>query len=273
VALAWSMLKTVTANFELPTELGATRADQWIGYRGRLRARIPDRAGVVSTPDQQLALGRAVVMGVAEHVMDQLPVVAEHDRLAWSEAGGTPHVVRVRYPFRPGYGSNPLFAALFGTAVVAACWWLRGFFLRVADQEALTWLYDELPEQSDWIERVADVLAVVVIVPLVASVWAAASGLVDLLWVRTRVGQVVRVRRPTAVVPLGRLLRPIAQRDRFAAFMAVDDGRRDVVTAYLANERTAAPQGATARVRATTLLGYVRSSEPVGTSTPTRTPR
>jgi hypothetical protein len=47
----------------------------------------------------------------------------------------------------------------------------------------------------------------------------------------------------------------------------VDDGRRRSVTAWIANERTAAPQGAFARVRSTPVLGFVRSSEPVGTST------
>ena len=34
-----------------------------------------------------------------------------------------------------------------------------------------------------------------------------------------------------------------------------------------ANERSAAPQGSQARVRATPLLGYVRASEPIGTAT------
>ena len=82
-----------------------------------------------------------------------------------------------------------------------------------------------------------------------------------------RTGLVVRARRPASVVPLRRLLRPFAERDRFAVFLAVDDGARLSINSWLANERTAAPQGAYARVRATPILGYVRSSEPVGTST------
>jgi hypothetical protein len=69
------------------------------------------------------------------------------------------------------------------------------------------------------------------------------------------------------VIPSVPMLRTLAQRDRFSVFLAVDDGRRRSVTAWLANERTAAPQGAFARVRSTPVLGYVRSSEPVGTST------
>ncbi|MDQ3468822.1 MAG: hypothetical protein M3487_03475 [Actinomycetota bacterium] len=46
----------------------------------------------------------------------------------------------------------------------------------------------------------------------------------------------------------------------------VDDGRSDLVRAWLANERTAVPQGARARVHATPVLGYVRKSEPIGTT-------
>ena len=80
-----------------------------------------------------------------------------------------------------------------------------------------------------------------------------------------RRGLVVRARRPQRVVPYPWLLGPLARRDRYSLFVAVDDGRSDRVSAWLANERTAVPQGARARVRATPLLGYVRSAEPIGT--------
>jgi hypothetical protein len=62
-------------------------------------------------------------------------------------------------------------------------------------------------------------------------------------------------------------MRPLADRDRYSMFLAIDDGTRRAVTAWLADERTAAPQGAQARVRATPLLGHVRKSEPIGTAT------
>jgi hypothetical protein len=61
------------------------------------------------------------------------------------------------------------------------------------------------------------------------------------------------------------VVKPFAERDRFSTYLAVDDGKRRTVWAWLANERSAAPQGAQARVRATPMLGYVRSSEPIGT--------
>ena len=93
----------------------------------------------------------------------------------------------------------------------------------------------------------------------------------DSIATRERIGAVVRARRPGEVLPpvLATVVKPFAERDRFSTYLAVDDGRRPWVSAWLANERSAAPQGAQARVRATPLLGYVRSSEPVGTATRT----
>jgi hypothetical protein len=46
--------------------------------------------------------------------------------------------------------------------------------------------------------------------------------------------------------------------------VAVDDGRTDTVDAWRATERTAVPQGARATVKASTVLGHVKSSTPVG---------
>jgi hypothetical protein len=250
-----------------PTVEGMQRADAWMGYRGRLRAVIPAQASVVAAPEQQLALAHGFVMGLAPHVATQLPVAREDHRQAWSEAGGSPHVVEVRYPLRPGYGRNPPFVAAAGAVVLFASVVAQRALRRVADGEALATIVDNFPDQAEFIERVAGIVAVVFWLPLIWAVWALVSGLIDSVWTVERVGAVVRVRRPIDVVPAPRLLRPLAERDRFAVFMAIDDGRSRSVSAWIANERTAAPQGAMARVRATPLLGYVRSSEPVGAST------
>nr|MCU0261028.1 hypothetical protein [Ilumatobacteraceae bacterium] len=59
---------------------------------------------------------------------------------------------------------------------------------------------------------------------------------------------------------------PFGFRDRVEWFMAIDDGRRDTVLAWIADERAAAPQGSRALVESTRVLGRVRSSEPVGTA-------
>lgn len=267
VLLAWRVVMRATASAQRETEAGARRAGEWMGYRRRLRARIPSHASVLAPPQHQLALAHAVVMGVAEHIQDELPVVAEDPRQAWSEAGGVPHVVRVRYPMRPGYGLHPVKLAVAGLVILLVARWLMRFFGRVADGEALESLLAKAPGQVDLFETAAEVLAKLCWIPIVLALWALVAGAIDAVATRERVGLVVRARRPIHVLPLANVVKPFAERDRFATYLAVDDGRRSTVTAWLATERTAAPQGAQARVRATPVLGYVRSSEPVGTAT------
>jgi hypothetical protein len=266
-ALAWAIVERASGSDQRPTETGRARGAAWLGYRTRLRARIPANATVLAAPAQQAALAVASVMGVAEQVHDQLPVAAEEARWAWSEAGDRARVVRVRYPFRPGYGQQPLRVAGVGLAVLLVARWVQGFLRRVADGEALLSLLDRVPGQIDLIEGIAQFLAVLCWLPIAWAAWSVAAGAVDLIATRERIGLVVRTRRPVDVVPYASSLKPFSDRDRFSTYLAVDDGRRRTVTAWLASERTAAPQGAQARVRATPMLGFVRSSEPVGTAT------
>jgi hypothetical protein len=267
LATVWQLLQLLVLPCESPTVLGLERQAQWLGYRSRLRDRIPDHASVVVAAPQQLALAHATVLGTADHVLAQVPVVREDDRHAWSEAGGRAHVVRIRYPFRPAYGRNPTVIAVVGALVLAGSVWARRGATQVADGEALqTWI-DDVEAQRAWIEGTAEVLAVLTWIPTVWAVWALGAGVVDTILSRERVGAVVRVRRPRAVVPLPRLLGPLVERDRYSVYLAVDDGHRATVSAWLATERTAAPQGSQARVRATPFLGHVRDSRPVGTST------
>ena len=151
---------------------------------------------------------------------------------------------------------------LVGAGLVA----LQRFLLDVARGEALLSVFEDFPDQADLIETVALVLA--------AHRHPAAA--VDGLARHRRVVRpVLDDRAPGCGRPsppaaarraLPRLLRPLARRDRFALFIAIDDGRSDRVSAWLSNERTAVPQGARARVLATPVLGYVRSSEPIGTT-------
>jgi hypothetical protein len=200
-------------------------------------------------------------------VLEQLPVAPEDSRRAWSEAGERPRVIAIRYPMRPGYGQHPLKVAIVGTIVLLLARWLRGFLRGVADGEELGSLLDRVPGQIDVIERIASVLTVFCWIPIAWGAWSLLAGAVDLVATRERIGLVVRARRPVDVVPFSNALRPFSDRDHFSTYLAVDDGRHHSVTAWLASERTAAPQGAQARVRATPLLGFVRSSEPVGTAT------
>ncbi len=269
--LVWRTVERATGSAQTPTEAGLERTARWMGHRRRLQARIPENASVLGSPAQQVALAHAAVMGVSEHVLDQLPAAPEDHRHAWSEAGGTPHIVAVRYPVRPGYGQHPLRVLPAGLIVFLLFRWLEGFFGRVADGEALESLLERVPGQIDLIERLAEVLSVLCWIPIVWGVWAMIAGAVDSVATRERVGAIVRARRPSEVVPplLASVVKPFAERDRFSTYLAVDDGKRPLVTAWLASERSAAPQGAQARVRATPLLGYVRSSEPIGTATRT----
>ena len=271
VGLGWRTAERFVRSDQRPTDEGNARSAAWMGYRQRLAERIPGHASVLAPAPQQRALAQACVMGVAEHVLDQLPVSPEDRRRAWSNAEGVPHTVAVRYPMRPGYGQHPAKIALVGLVVFFAARWLRGFFNRVADGEALSKWLDKVPGQVDLIEQIAGYVAIACWVPLIWAVWVVFAGVVDSVATRERTGVVVRSCRPDDVIPptLARIVRPFADRGGFLTYIAVDDGKHNTITAWLANERTSAPQGAQARVRATPLLGYVRSSEPVGTATRT----
>jgi hypothetical protein len=267
VALALATYDRTITSDQKPTQAGSERASRWMAYRRRLRARIPAEATVLAPAPQQAALAVACVMGVAEQIHDQLPVAPEDARHAWSEAGGRPHIIRIHYPIRPGYGQHPAKVAAIGVVVLLLARWLQGFLHRLSDGKELTSLLAKVPGQIDLIEGLAAVFAALCWLPLIWAAWSILAGLVDCVATRVRIGLVARTRRPSDVVPYSNVLNPFADRDRFSTYLAVDDGRRSSVVAWLATERTSAPQGAQARVRATPLLGFVRSSEPVGTAT------
>ncbi len=264
--VARRLLKRVRSKAQRPTDLGLERAEHWLSVRAWMEPRGFEGASSAAANSTSRALAYAAALGLAERAADELPIVPEDDRLAWSNATGEWHVVRVRYPFRPGYGRHPLLMLVLGLAVGAGLLWLQRFLLRVARGDALTGIFEDFPDQADLIERTALVLAGVVVIPLLWMAWLVVAGSFDLFSTIERQGVVVRARRPQRVVPFPRLLRPLARRDRFSLFIAVDDGRSDRVSAWLSNERTAVPQGARARVQATPVLGYVRSSEPIGTT-------
>lgn len=269
LALVAQTTQRVLGADQTPTEAGRTRTDLWLGYRARLRDRIPEHASVVAPPPQQRALAVAVVMGLSPDIEHQLPAAPSDARNAWSEAGDRAHSVRIHYPVRPGYGQHPLKVLGVGLIVFLAARWIRDFMLRVGDGDALRDLLAKSPGQIDLFRDLADGVAVILILPMVIAVWAVVAGAIDTVATRERTGFVVRARHPVEVLPyrVMRILKPFAERSGYSTYLAVDDGKRAVVFAWLATERTAAPQGAQARVRATPMLGYVRSSEPIGTAT------
>ena len=83
------------------------RAEHWLCVRAWMAPRGFEGASAIAANSSSRALAYAAALGLAERAADELPIVPEDDRLAWSNATGEWHVVRVRYPFRPGYGRHP----------------------------------------------------------------------------------------------------------------------------------------------------------------------
>jgi hypothetical protein len=266
VIVAWRIVKRAQSQAQSPTATGLQRAAFWMSLRAWMEPRRFEGASSVVANNTSRALGYAAAFGLAERAAAELPVVPEDDRTAWSNATGDWHVVRVRYPFRPGFGRHPVFVLLAGLIVGVGIVLLQRLLLDIANGYTLSeFIEDNFSDQRGIIEDVALGLAAVLLLPLLWAAWLVVAGAFDLFATVERRGLVVRARRPQRVVPYPSLLGPLARRDRYSLFVAVDDGRSDRVSAWLANERTAVPQGARARVRATPLLGYVRSAEPIGT--------
>jgi hypothetical protein len=135
-------------------------------------------------------------MGLAAHLGDELPVTAEDPRLAWSEAGGAPHVVRVRYPWWPSYGRSALNAIGAGGVTLVLAVALRVFAGRVAAGEALASVIDDLGDWTERIETLARVISAVALIPIAWGAYSLVAGVVDTFATRRRDGWVVRVRDP-----------------------------------------------------------------------------
>lgn len=258
------IIRRVRSSAQRPTSSGLERATHWMSLRAWMEPRGFEGASSGTANNTTRALAYAAALGLAERAAEELPVVPEDDRLAWSNATGTWHVVRVGYPFRPGYGRHPALVLAVGAVGAVAAFLAHRFLLGVARGHRLAGVLDDFPDQVEWLERIALGLAMLALAPLAWLVWLMIAGAFDLFATVKRQGVVVRARRPARVAPLARMMRSLTHRDRYALFVAVDDGRSDRVSAWMANERTAIPQGARARVHATPLLGYVRSSEPIG---------
>lgn len=265
VALLIRIAGAALSHAQRPTTAGLERAQLWLRVRlGLERDDIGNRSALYSRDDDR-RLAYAAAMGLAEAASTEVPVVPEDNHHAWSSATGIWRVVRVRYPIRPAYGRHPAFVFVVGLAILVGSWILQRFLLRVARGEALESLAEDFPDQAELIRDAGLVAAAIVTIPLVIAAWTVLAGLVDSVLSVERRGLVVRARRPERIVPLPGLLGRFFRRDRYALYVAVDDGSSPVVTAWLANERTAVPQGARAHVVASPILGYIRRSEPIGT--------
>lgn len=246
------------------TNEGVATAQRWLAVRRRL-----DQAGFAELAPSAQEIGDrrlayATAMCVAEGAAVELPLAREDHFRAWSTVGGRARLVRVRYPWRIGFGLAPVTAMGTGVVVMLLGIRLRNWSDEVARGETFDWIYEQLPEQDWLIADVATAVTIVSYVPIVIGIWLAIAGALDVFLTSERTGVVLRARRPVEVSPLPRRVRRLLDRDRYRVFMAVDDGHGDTVTAWRATERTAVPQGARATVKASLVLGRVRQSAPVG---------
>jgi len=264
VVTARRIVLLAASQAQRPTKTGRERAATWMGLRDWMEPRGFEHASSTVAANPSRALGYACAFGLARRACEDVPIVPEDDRLAWSNAAGRWHVVRVRYPFRLGYGRHPFVVLLVGVALGIGILLLQRALLDISKGHTLAGWIDEVADQRELIHDIAVGLAAALVVPLLGAAWLVVAGAFDLVATVERRGVVVRARRPQRVVPYPWLLGALARRDRYSLFVAIDDGRADRVGSWLATERTAVPQGANARMRATPLLGYVRSSEPIG---------
>ena len=246
------------------TQAGLAATKRWLATRQRLveAGFAPMAPSSLETGDRRLAY--ATAMCLADGAAIELPLAREDHYRAWSAVGARGRLVRVRYPWRPGYGLHPLAAIVIGGLALVLGVRGKNWFSDVAREEAWLSLYDRFPDQDWLIADVATGIAVVCFVPIALGAWMTAAGLIDLFASVERTGVVVRARRPSEVSPLPLFIRRLIERDRYSVFIAIDDGSRSRVVAWRCTERTAVPQGARAVVRASPVLGYVRRSTPVG---------
>jgi hypothetical protein len=262
--LVYRIVLHVVSNEVTHTDEGIAATGRWLSVRQRLVAGgfAPMAASAAEVGDRRLAY--ATAMCLADGARTELPLAREDHRRAWSAVGGQGRLVRIKYPWRPVYGVNPIVALVVGLVAVLGGMRGRRFFSDVARGEAWESLYERFEDQDWLIGHVATALTALMFVPILLGLWAACAGAADMFNTVERTGVVLRARRPAEVSPLPRALVRRLEGDRYSLYVAVDDGSSDTVTAWRASERTAMPQGVDAVVRATPVLGYIRRATPIG---------
>lgn len=264
VAMFVQLLHVVLRPTYTHTDSGLEATRRWLAIRARL-----DTIGFaelapsgMETGDRRLAY--ATAMCLADGARVELPLAREDHHRVWSSVGGHARLVRVQYPIRVAYGTSPFVSIGVGLVICFLGLRLRRWASEVARGNAFDWAYDRVPDQGWIVADIATALTFLAFVPILVGLWMALAGAADGFTTVERTGAVVRVRRPSEVSPLPRSVRKRLERDRYRVYLAVDDGTTDTITAWKTGERNAVPQGARASVRATPLLGYVRSATPVG---------
>lgn len=264
VVLVVRIVRHVVSHERTHTEAGVAATERWLAVRRKL---VEGGFGTMAASALEIGdrrLAYATAMCLAEGAATELPLAREDHYRAWSSVGGQGRLVRVRYPARIGYGLHPAVALVGGVVACFLGLWLHRWATDVAEGEALGSIYERFPDQDWLIADLATALAVLAYAPILIGLWVALAGAADAFNTVERTGVVLRTRRPAEVAPLPRFLRRLFERDRFTLFIAVDDGSRPTVVAWRSGERQAVPQGATATVRASPVLGHIRKATPVG---------
>jgi len=266
-AIVAGVLRVVQIQLRPPythTDSGVAALGRWLAVRDRLAGSgFADLApSAIETGDRRLAY--AAAMCLADGAAVELPLAREDHHRAWSAVGGRARLVRVKYPTRIAYGMAPFMAIGVGLAACFLGLRLRSWASDVARGTAFDWAYEQFPTQDWLIADIATAVAFLSFLPILAGLWMALAGAYDGFNSTERTGAVIRTRRPAEVSPLPRRLQRILDRDRYRVYLAVDDGSSDTVVAWKTGERHAVPQGARATVVATTALGHVQRSSPVG---------
>lgn len=258
------LVKLAVRPLQTHTVEGVQATTRWLAVRRRL-----DETGFADLAPSALDLGDrrlayATAMCLADGASTELPLAREDHYRAWSSVGGRARLVRIKYPIRVAYGMAPLLALAVGIVLCFGGLAFGRWADEVAHQEAFAWIYERIPEQGWLIADIATGLVIVSYAPVLIGLWMALAGAADAFSTIERTGFVVRNRRPAEISPLPRRLRRFLERDRYRAYVAIDDGTTDTVVAWKTTERHAVPQGARATVRATWALGHVRRAAPVG---------
>jgi hypothetical protein len=262
--LGYRLVRHVIDNDVTHSESGVEAAGHWLAVRQRLVSAgfAPMAPSSLDVGDRRL--GYAAAMGLAEGARVELPLAREDHHRAWSAVGGSGRLVRVKYPWRPVYGINPVFALVGGLVAAFVGLRARRFFSDTARGDSWESLYERFEDQDWLISQLATAITFVTILPIVLGLWAAFAGAADMFNTVERTGTVIRARRPAEVTPLPRALAKRIEGDRYSLYVAIDDGSSDTITAWRATERMAMPQGVDVVVKATPILGYVRRASPIG---------
>jgi hypothetical protein len=249
-AMVGALAVTVASKRQTDTDAGRRAAARWLGVREAIESSpsvaVVGPSGVVVW---ERHLAYAAALGVAPRAVESLPMGAESDTEAWTAREGEWRKVLVRYPrLRPGWGRHPLLAVLiggFGTFV--------GY--RMVKLGA-----GEVGSHLRWLGLFALVVMALGTFVLVRSAPQLGMGLLDVAARRKVTGRILRARTRWGPVPY---VTQGDDRHYLRCFVALDDGRSDLITAYRVSTKVydSLRQGQEVELEVSPRLGYVSRAE------------